>query len=150
MRALLDVSVLIALFDSEHVHHGVASEWFAAEASQGWATCPLTQNGCLRILSASGYPNSAPVAVVADILAEAASDPSHEFWPNDISLLESGVLVWNNLLTGRHLTDVYLLALAARRGGRLVTLDRGIPLAAVPDAATSNLYVLRNSTQASQ
>ncbi|MBU1357824.1 MAG: PIN domain-containing protein [Gammaproteobacteria bacterium] len=142
MRALFDVSVLIALFDSEHVHHVDVAQWFADNAEFGWATCPLTQNGCIRILSQPAYANQAPAAVVAEILAEAAADSRHEFWPDSFSLLTPGALKWDNLLTGRHLTDVYLLSLAHRHGGRLVTLDRGIPLSVVPDARPENLTVI--------
>ncbi len=142
MRALLDVSVLIALFDSEHAHHSLVAEWLAAEATQGWATCPLTQNGCVRIMSQTKYANQTSAALVADILAEATSATSHAFWPDSYSVLEQGAVDWDKLLTGRHLTDVYLLGLACRNGGRLVTLDQGIPLAAVPTARVENLSVL--------
>ena len=48
MRALLDVNVLIALLDAGHVHHTRASQWLISEIGHGWASCPLTQNGCVR------------------------------------------------------------------------------------------------------
>lgn len=144
MRALLDVSVLITLFDSEHIHHVSVTRWFAEHARHGWASCPLTQNGCIRILSQPAYANQAPAALVAEILAEATADPRHEFWPDSFSVLTAGTLRWDRLLTGRHLTDVYLLALAQRNAGRLVTLDQGIPVSAVPEARAENLAVLLN------
>lgn len=144
MRALLDVSVLIALFDSEHIHHVSVTRWFAEHAQHGWASCPLTQNGCIRILSQPAYANHAPAALVAEILAEATADSRHEFWPDSFSVLTAGTLRWDRLLTGRHLTDVYLLALAQRNAGRLVTLDQGIPVSAVPEARAENLAVLLN------
>jgi len=144
MRAMLDVSVLIALLDAEHVHHRAVTRWFADNAPHGWASCPLTQNGCIRILSQPAYLNSTPAALVADILGEATANPLHEFWPDSFSLLSPGVLHWDRLLSGRHLTDVYLLALAVRNGGRLVTLDQGIPLSAVPDARPEHLMILSN------
>ena len=147
MRALLDVSVLIALFDSEHIHHAPVSQWFAEHAPRGWATCPLTQNGCIRILSQATYANQAPAALVAEILTEATADPRHEFWPDSFSVLTPGLLRWDKLLTGRHLTDVYLLALAQRHAGCLVTLDQGIPVAAVPEARAQNLLVLLGKSQ---
>jgi toxin-antitoxin system PIN domain toxin len=142
MRALLDVSVLIALFDSEHVHHNLVSSWLVAEAAQGWATCPLTQNGCIRILSQPKYINRTAASLVADVLAEATASPGHAFWTDSYSVVESGAVDWDRLLTARHLTDVYLLGLACRNGGRLATLDQGIPLAAVPNARAENLTVL--------
>ena len=57
--ALLDVNVLIAIFAPHHIHHEAAHAWFAANRSSGWATCPLTENGMVRILS---NPASSPVA----------------------------------------------------------------------------------------
>jgi toxin-antitoxin system PIN domain toxin len=147
MRAMLDVSVLIALLDAEHVHHMTVTRWFADNAPHGgWASCPLTQNGCIRILSQPAYLNSTPAALVADILGEATADPLHEFWPDSLSLLSPGALHWDRLLSGRHLTDVYLLALAVRHGGRLVTMDQGIPLSAVPDARPEHLMILSNKS----
>ena len=147
MRSLLDVSVLIALLDAEHVHHELVTRWFADNASNGWASCPLTQNGCIRILSQSSYLNSTPAALVAEILGEAAAEPGHEFWPDSLSLLSAGALRWDRLLSGRHLTDVYLLALAVRNGGCLVTLDQGIPFLAVPDAKPEHLMLLSSRSQ---
>ncbi len=79
MRALLDVNVLIALLDAAHVHHGLARRWFASHVEQGWASCPLTQNGCVRILSQPRYPNAVPVAEAALRLGEALAHPSHTF-----------------------------------------------------------------------
>ena len=71
MRALLDVNVLIALLDQGHVHHAVARDWLAANIGQGWASCPITQNGCIRIMSQPAYPKNLPARQVAARLAEA-------------------------------------------------------------------------------
>ena len=142
MRALLDVNVLIALLDAAHVHHRVARAWLESNIEAGWASCPLTQNGCIRIMSQPGYPGSQPPGVIAARLAEAAATPWHEFWPDDLNGLESGALEWGRILGSRQLTDAYLLALAVRHGGRLVTLDRAVTLAAVPGAGERHLEVL--------
>ena len=142
MVALLDVNVLIALLDAGHVHHASATEWLSMHLEQGWASCPLTQNGCIRILSQTAYPNRAPAAEVAARLAEATQHPAHRFWSDAVSLLSPGLMAWNNLLTGRHITDAYLLALAVKNHGVFVTLDLGIPLAAVQGAQTQHLVVL--------
>ena len=56
MRSLYDVNALIALLDRNHSAHNAVSAWFARNIEQGWASCPLTQNGCLRILSQPRYP----------------------------------------------------------------------------------------------
>jgi hypothetical protein len=142
MRALLDVNVLIALLDGSHLHHRTATDWLAENAHLGWASCPLTQNGCLRILSLPAYPNPQPAASVAQRLARAVADASHAFWPDHFSLLDAGRLRWDRVLGSRQITDCYLLALAAAHDGRLVTFDRGIPLAAVPGAAAHHLLTL--------
>lgn len=141
-RALLDVNVLVALLDSGHLHHGLAMDWLQAHADSGWASCPLTQNGCIRILAQPAYPNMHPPAQVAQRLAAAVAHPSHAFWPDDLSLLDAGRLTWERVLSPRHITDVYLLALAVRRGGTFVSFDRSIDLAAVPGAKRGHFTLL--------
>ncbi len=148
MRALLDVNVLIALFDAEHLHHRVTSSWFVEHGDEGWATCPLTQNGCIRILSQASYLNSTSARLIAEILADAIGTPHHEFWPDSLSLLTPGLLDWQKVLTGRHLTDLYLLALAISHQGRFVTLDRAIAIDAVPNASAKHLVILSHNERA--
>src|SRR6185295_7642505 len=91
MRALLDVDVLIALFDADHSLHARAIAWFAIAAPGGWASCPITQNGCVRIMSHPSYPNALPVRAVIERFAEAATSRHHEFWADDISLVDPAV-----------------------------------------------------------
>lgn len=147
MVALLDVNVLIALLDAGHMHHEAATEWLGRHLDEGWASCPLTQNGCIRILSQPAYPNHAPAAEIATRLAEAAQHPAHHFWTDSVSLLTPGRIHWPRLLTGRHMTDAYLLALAVENQGRFVTLDQGVPLAAVQGAQARHLVVLEAATR---
>jgi uncharacterized protein len=142
MRALLDINVLIALLDSDHASHDAARNWFAKHAREGWASCAITQNGCIRIMSNPGYPNSLPVRAVIEHLAGACRQNIHEFWSDDVSLLDSEVVDMTRIHGPRQLTDIYLLALAVRHEGRLVTFDTGIPLAAVRKATTQNLLIL--------
>jgi len=142
MRALLDVNVLIALLDAAHVFHAQASDWLRREAAQGWASCPLTQNGCIRIMSQPSYPGALPAAEVAARLADAARDPSHRFWPDDISLLDEGVVDWTKVLGHRQVTDSYLLALAVRHGGRFATFDARISGRAVGGAKGEHLVAV--------
>jgi toxin-antitoxin system PIN domain toxin len=142
MRALLDVNVLIALLDEGHVHHSLAMSWLEGEISYGWASCPLTQNGCIRIMSQPKYPGSLAAAQVADRLTEAANNPEHEFWPADVNMLVDGVIDWTRVLGHRQVTDVYLLVLAVKNGGRFVTFDRRIVLDAVKGARAENLAIL--------
>ncbi|MDP2834782.1 MAG: VapC toxin family PIN domain ribonuclease [Pseudomonadota bacterium] len=142
MRALLDVNVLIALLDAGHVHHALAMSWLEGEISYGWASCPITQNGCIRILSQPSYPGPIPAAQVANRLAEAAADASHAFWSDEISLLEPGLIDWAHVLGHRQVTDAYLLGLAVRCGGRFATFDRRISLATVTGATAAHLVVI--------
>lgn len=142
MRALLDVNVLIALLDSDHASHDSALGWFSKHAREGWASCPITQNGCIRIMSNPAYPNPLPVQAVIKHLAEACQQDIHEFWPDEVSLLDSEVVDSMRIHGPRQLTDVYLIALAVRHGGRLVTFDDGIPLAAVRKATAQRVLVL--------
>lgn len=142
MRALLDVNVLIALLDSDHASHGVAMSWFAAHAGEGWASCPITQNGCVRIMSNASYPNALPVQAVIRHLAEACVQEVHEFWPDRVSSLDPEVIDPTRIHGPRQLTDIYLLALAVAYEARFVTFDGKIPLAAVRKAKPQNLLVL--------
>lgn len=142
MRALLDVNVLIALLDAAHVHHHKARTWLEHNIDDGWASCPITQNGCIRILSQHAYPGAQPPGAIAARLAEATEARWHEFWPDDLSVVDPGALDWGQILGSRQLTDAYLLALAVRRSGRLVTLDRSVPLAAAPGASDHHLVTL--------
>lgn len=138
-RALLDVNVLIALHDEQHVHHGAAADWFDRHASHGWASCPITQNGCARIMSQPGYPNAAPLADVLAMLKASCANAHHAFWADDISLLDGARLHHGRMHGHRQLTDLYLLALAVAHGGRFVTFDARIPLSAVRGATTAHL-----------
>lgn len=142
MRALLDVNVLIALLDSDHVSHVAAMKWFSDNAQHGWASCPITQNGCIRILSHPGYPNSVPPRVVIERLAEATASEVHEFWPDDVCLLDGRTADATRIHGPRQLTDLYLLALAVRHGGKLVTFDKSIALDAIEGAQPRHLLAL--------
>lgn len=142
MLALLDVNVLIALLDENHVHHAPAACWFTDHVDQGWASCAITQNGCLRILSQPKYPNPLTVGDALSRLREAVSTQSHHFLPNDLSLLDDAVIDSTRILGHRQLTDIYLLALAVAHQARLVTLDKAVPLAPVRGASTESLLVI--------
>ena len=142
MRALLDVNVLIALLDENHAQHTTASEWFEANIEHGWASCPLTQNGCVRILSQPRYPNVLGAADDVMRLRIAVSTPWHRVLPDDVSLLDDHAVDRHQLLVPRQLTDVYLLALAVAHGARFVTLDRSVPLGAVRRATKASLIVI--------
>lgn len=140
-RALFDVNVLIALLDRDHVSHKAATTWYGANVNYGWASCPITENGTARVMSSPGYPN--PVAI-SDVLArlDAAAGVRHEFWPDDISLTDSTVFDRRAILGPKQITDRYLLALAVKHGGRLVTFDRAIRPTGVRGASAAHLVQL--------
>jgi toxin-antitoxin system PIN domain toxin len=142
MRALLDVNVLVALLDADHVDHQRSRAWFDREASRGWASCAITQNGFVRVLSQPGYPNGLRAAKAIELLEHATATPSHEFWPCDRSLLDATLVDRSRVHGPGQLTDVYLLALAVSRGGRFVTLDRKISPTAVIGGSTEHLVAL--------
>lgn len=142
MRSLLDVNVLIALLQPDHAHHAAAQQWWTENRQEGWATCPLTQNGFLRIVSQPKYPRPITVAEALELLAEDVADTNHQFWPDDISLLDTVLFRRDRMLGPKQLTDIYLLALAVKHGGRLATFDRAIPVSAVQGAEPRHIAVI--------
>jgi toxin-antitoxin system PIN domain toxin len=142
VRALLDVSVLLPLFDSGHIQHERAKAWCAENAEAGWASCPLTQNGFVRIACQPRYPRPARLVDAFAVLGSQLALPDHEFWPDDISVADETLFDHANVLGPNQITDVYLLALAVKHGGRLVTFDRGLPLKAVRGAEPRHLVAL--------
>lgn len=137
-RFLLDVNVLIALIDPVHVQHDRAHEWFAKSAKKAWATCPLTENGVLRIVGHARYPNSPGTpAAVRELMATFLALPGHEFWPDDVTLMDDQQVHGARLLDSAQVTDTYLLTLAAAHGGKLATFDRQLVTDAVPNGRQS-------------
>lgn len=135
---LLDINVLIAVADPDHEHHQRAETFFLANHRQGWATCPLTENGFIRIVgSARSYPKGPGSTDGArDILMQLCAHAGHHFWPDDLSL--RGPIA---LPTSAHLTDHYLLSLAVHRRGQLVTMDRRIQADRVPGGSAAYLVI---------
>ena len=142
VRALLDVNVLIALFDIEHVFHLRVRDWWVSERAPRWASCPLTQNGFLRVISNPGYSRPLTFAEAASALTAQMQLAGHEFWPDDASLLDDRLFVRSRILGPGQLTDIYLLGLAVKNDGRFVTLDRTIPIKAVRGAEPRHLVVI--------
>ena len=140
--ALLDVNVIVALFDPNHIHHDPAHQWFAEHPASGWATCPLTENGVIRVLSNPAYSSVAerPQEVARRLAAFRASG-RHVFWPDDVSVCDTTLF---SLSVGhRQLTDIYLLGLATAHDGCLATFDRSVPLKAVRRATLVNLVIIQ-------
>jgi hypothetical protein len=142
MRALFDVNALLAMFDQEHTFHSKVRIWWAANEESGWATCPITQNGFVRIMSQPHYTNPAATIDAIRLLGMGLEQPCHQFWPDDISITDASLFDHSHILGPNQVTDVYLLGLAVKNGGRLVTFDRGLPLKAVRGAEAKHLVVI--------
>ncbi len=124
---LLDVNLLIALAWPNHVHHRAALRWFDRNRKSGWATCPLTQSGFVRVSSnAHILPGARSPREALALLRRIVGLPNHVFWQDDISIAVSDLVDETRLLGHRQITDAHLLAVALRHGGQLATLDRGL------------------------
>jgi toxin-antitoxin system PIN domain toxin len=142
--ALLDINVLVALFDAEHVHHELAHDWFSDHRADGWATCPLTENGFVRVISNPAYGHEATrPEVLIKGLRKFRTSGHHVFWPDTVSLTDERLFNLPMVPGHRHLTDVYLLGLATTMKGCLATFDNGIPVAAVRGVGDGVLQVIR-------
>ena len=139
--ALLDVNVLIALFDQNHIHHEIAHDWFADNRHRGWATCPITESGFVRIISNPTTGRSERPGTIVRYLRGFCAGKGHRFWAASLSLRDHRVFDLS-FATHRLLTDVYLLGLARVNGGTLATFDRAIPFKAVVDASPDVLEVI--------
>ena len=148
MTFLLDVNVLIAQIDPGHVAHDDAHVWFAARGAAAWATCPLSENGVIRIVGNPRYPNSpGSPAIVAEIVGKLRKLPGHVFWSDDVSLVGDAAVDAGKILTSVQVTDTYLLALAKAHGGQLATFDRKLSTLAVKQGkAALHLIAARPSS----
>jgi len=137
---LLDVNTLIALADPLHVHHEKVTRWFAERHRDGWATCPLTENGFIRIVGHPQYPEGPGTADTARRLLNALrAQAGHQFWSDAVSLCDT--TRFRTLPGTRDLTDFYLLALALEHEARFATLDRRFDPATLPGGAAAYLLI---------
>jgi toxin-antitoxin system PIN domain toxin len=143
---LLDVNLLVALFDPDHVHHELAHDWFADHQASGWATCAVTENGFVRVLANPSYgaPISRPAELVHRLRLFCASR-HHVFWADSVSLQDKKIFNPSFIRGHRQVSDVYLLGLAKKMGGCLATFDRGIPLGAVIGATRDTLAIVSSA-----
>lgn len=143
MIHLLDVNLLVALFDPGHVHHEAAHRWFSAAREDGWATCPITENGFVRVISNPAYPGRRTrVADAVARLRRFSESGGHTHWPDDVSILQTEMFDPSHLAGPREVTDVYLLGLAVLHEGTFATFDRSVRTSAVPGFRTGHLIVL--------
>ncbi len=137
-QALLDVNVLVALAWPNHVHHWAASRWFIDAHRDGWATCPVTESGFIRVSSNRRViPDARSPREAAEVFRQMRQIEGHVFWPDDVQLASAPEVDVGRIQGYRQVTDVHLLVLAARNGGRLVSFD-----SALPDLSIAEVTVL--------
>jgi uncharacterized protein len=143
MRYLLDINVLIALMDPDHTFHQLAHQWWNQD-DRPWASCPITENGFIRIMASTSYSKNSQLSVadVTTLLSVFTANTNHEFWSDHISLRDEIEFQHATILSSKHLTDIYLLAIAAKKNATLVTFDQNIPLSPVKSAKSENLLIL--------
>lgn len=142
MVALLDVNVLVALIDSVHRFHRTAKDWALKNGSSGWASCPLTQNGCIRIVIQPGYPGPATMQQAIQTLLSLWQSPHHQFWCDEMSLLDANAFDHSKIYGHRQLTYLNMLGLAVKHQGRFVTLDSATLLSPVKGAKKQHVTEL--------
>lgn len=142
MRLLLDVNVWIALFDESHVFANQAAALLDTPGIQ-IATCPLVENGVIRVLNLPAYARIGPVGFerVRAQLKRVCAELDHQFWADDISLRDD-VVDFARITGHNQITDAYLLALAVKHGGALASFDQGVALSAVKAATIKHLHRL--------
>lgn len=144
MRNLLDINLLISLIDSDHVFHEKAHKWWAKHSREGWASCPITENGMVRVMSNPSYSKKVvfPPSDLISRLRRFTANTNHQFWGADLSLLDSKIFNVTRIHRSKQITDLYLLSLAVCHQGRLVTFDTNIDCAAVHHCKEEHLCIL--------
>jgi toxin-antitoxin system PIN domain toxin len=138
---LLDVNVLIAMAWPTHRAHEKVQEWLARHAREGWATCPLTQTGFVRILSNPAFsPNALTPAHALALLQANIGHPAHRFWADELSLIQALEPLNPRLAGHQQVTNAYLLGLAMHKKGKLATMDRAV-LALLPEKSRERDFV---------
>ncbi|MFN9026617.1 MAG: TA system VapC family ribonuclease toxin [Akkermansiaceae bacterium] len=137
------MNVLIALLDPNHTFHRLAHQWWSHD-DRPWASCPITENGLIRIMASTSYSKNSQLSVadVTTLLSVFTANTNHEFWSDHISFRDENEFQHTSILSSKHLTDIYLLALAAKNNATLVTFDQNIPLTPVTSAKPENLLIL--------
>lgn len=133
---LLDTNLLIALLWPSHEKHDLALKWFTRHRAKGWATCPITQAGFVRIVSNPAFSRDAvqPREAIHVLSANTVSK-DHVFWADELPVAEAVAFTGIRLMGHQQVTDAYLLGLAIRRGGVLATLDQRIATLTEPKSA---------------
>jgi len=142
---LPDVNVLLALLNPSHPHYPVAKQWLDNEGQFDWATCPLTENGFLRLYTQSLQKSQTGEFEDALFLLDTLKQTyktTHHFWDDSISFSDPTLFLPSKIAGHKQITDVYLLGLCQGNGGTLVTLDQGITTDAIINPHSDLLKIL--------
>ena len=141
-RNLLDVNVLIALTSIEHPQYAAAQQWFDSLVNEDWGICPLTEAGYVRIVTNPAIgPIMRTFAQAAAILADLAQRKGYRYWPITETWSSLTASFRDRIFGPQQVTDAYLLGLAIKHDGVLVTFDRGLKYLAGPEFSR-NLTIL--------
>ncbi len=143
---LLDVNVMVALLDPGHIHHELAHQWWAGHAGRPWATCAITENGLIRVLTQPRYPNRVEtVAEATGLLGQwkNAHRATHRWWPIDVTLTDETLYETEKLTGPAQVTDACILGVACRHGGAVVSFDQALPWQAVAGGSPQLVELLR-------
>lgn len=131
MTHLLDISILLALVDKEHPFHKRAFNWFHSHLQLSWCTCPITENGFVRVISLPSYGyGQLSVNLARETLTALCAQPGHQFWPDNLSIREISQIP--EIPGPKAITDLYLLALAVKNKGKFASLDSKIDPTLIP------------------
>jgi toxin-antitoxin system PIN domain toxin len=141
-KHLLDVNVVIALVEPGHQHFQRAQKWFSSFTKGTWGLCPLTEAAFLRITTNPAFqpgPRSMQQAIA--VLQMMKSHPRHLYWNIGDSWVDITTPFARRILGHQQVTDAFLLGLAIKEDGVLVTFDRGLGYLAASEFE-KNLLVL--------
>jgi uncharacterized protein len=124
-KFLLDVNVIVALADKNHVHHETVTRWFEAHGTGGWAVCPFTEAGFLRVVTRPAI-GALSIEEATEILARLAKHSGYGFLSIEYSWADLFPYFTNRIFGHQQITDACLLGLAIKENGVLVTLDKAI------------------------
>lgn len=126
-RHLLDLNVLIALTEPGHDQYRKAQEWFITSGHDSWGVCPLTEAGFVRVTTNPSFrpgPRSLELAIA--ILQALKGRPG--YWYRGIETNEGWVAITfpfaRRIFGHQQVRDAYLLGLAIKDDGVLVSFDR--------------------------
>ena len=122
-RFLLDVNVLVALADLEHVHHRIVTKWFEASGRFGWGVCAITEACFLRVSASVG---SHSIGGATELLIRFGQHPGYRYWPVTAGWPALAAPFRGRIFGHQQITDAYLMGLAVKENGVLVTLDKAM------------------------